>query len=176
MENAQFSATLGSDPMSMVAVSVIMGSSSQVSRQCGSEREAVERLQRWQSDFDAPLRNPRDNTPLLAHLDGLDLSMGGFDDEAATVLLKSPHLGSLRYLNLRHHFLGQATVEAFRGLGIEVNLADSHEGPPRCEVAGHPERDHSLDSGAAESRVDAGGGESRRGKLASGAAESKDLE
>jgi predicted DNA-binding WGR domain protein len=63
-------------------------------------------------------------SPLLARLQGLDLSMGTLSDEGGEALLASPHLRNLRHLNLRYHFLSPAMMARFRGLGIEVNVGD----------------------------------------------------
>jgi len=66
-------------------------------------------------------------SPLLARLKGLDLSMGTLTDEGAEALLASPHIRSLKHLNLRYHFMSAGVAAKFRGLGIEVNVSDRQE-------------------------------------------------
>jgi predicted DNA-binding WGR domain protein len=66
-------------------------------------------------------------SPLLARLQGLDLSMGTLGDEGAAALLASPHIRSLKHLNLRYHFMSPAMVTKIRALGIEVNVSDRQD-------------------------------------------------
>ncbi|MDP2311022.1 MAG: STM4015 family protein [Pseudomonadota bacterium] len=66
-------------------------------------------------------------SPLLARLSGLDLSMGTLTDVGGQALLDSPHVRTLKHLNLRYHFLSADMVKKIRALGIEVNTAERQE-------------------------------------------------
>lgn len=60
------------------------------------------------------------NTPILAQLDTLDLSMGTLGDEGAQALLDSPAIKQLKKINLWHHYCSEEVTEKLKNLGIEV--------------------------------------------------------
>jgi predicted DNA-binding WGR domain protein len=62
--------------------------------------------------------------PILDRIKGLDLSMGTISDVGANALLQSPKVRTLKYLNLRHHYISEGVAAQLRGLGIEVNVSD----------------------------------------------------
>lgn len=65
--------------------------------------------------------------PLLQRLDVLDLSMGTLSDEGALALLTSPHIKSLKKLDIHYHFCSDAMVSKLRDLktvGVEVDISD----------------------------------------------------
>ncbi len=67
---------------------------------------------------------PAHLAPILERLKGLDLSMGTLSDEGAKVLIDTPAIRNLKYLNLRHHYMSKEMVKKIRELGIEVNVGD----------------------------------------------------
>ena len=76
------------------------------------------------------------NSPVMATLNSLDLSMGTLGDEGAQALLYSPYLPNLQQLNLRHHYMSKDMVRLLQSrLGTKVNVADRQEVNPR-----HPDR------------------------------------
>lgn len=65
---------------------------------------------------------------ILKQLDVLDLSMGILSDAGGRALLQSPHLKSLSYLNLRHHFLSDEVMQQLKATGLNINLDDQEDG------------------------------------------------
>lgn len=69
--------------------------------------------------------------PVVARLESLKLSMGALGDEGAEALLGGQPLGHLRYLDLHHHYLGDAMMlrlrDALEPAGVRVDLSG------RCE-------------------------------------------
>jgi hypothetical protein len=60
--------------------------------------------------------------PWLAGLHTLDLSMGTLGDRGAEALCASPYVGSLRVLDLRHHYISEALVQRLRGLPRRLRI------------------------------------------------------
>jgi hypothetical protein len=58
----------------------------------------------------------------LGSLHTLDLSMGTLGDDGARALLASPHLGGLKVLDLRHHFISPALVQQLRTLPLTLHI------------------------------------------------------
>jgi predicted DNA-binding WGR domain protein len=93
----------------------------------GDRFPALEHLGLQDSDQADAIAAAVAKSPLLARLQGLDLSMGTLSDEGGEALLASPHVRALRHLNLRYHFLSPKVMTALRGLGIEVDVSDRQD-------------------------------------------------
>jgi hypothetical protein len=65
-------------------------------------------------------------SPLLNQLQTLDLSMGILTDIGGQALLDCPGTKSLKYLNLRFHYLSDKMMEKIKGLGINVSMAEQN--------------------------------------------------
>lgn len=69
--------------------------------------------------------------PVLKQLHTLDMSMGAMTDIGALALIKSPLLSHLKHLNLRHHFITEATMAQLLKVAgehnITVNLDDAQD-------------------------------------------------
>jgi hypothetical protein len=64
------------------------------------------------------------NSPALAQIEALDLSMGALGDEGGEALLASPHVAQLKSLNLAHHFMSEdltARLAAKLGAAVDVS-------------------------------------------------------
>ena len=66
-------------------------------------------------------------SPVVAALKSLDLSLGNLSDEGAEALLRSPDLQQLAKLDLHYHFLSDGMSARFENLPIEVDLSDQQE-------------------------------------------------
>jgi hypothetical protein len=66
------------------------------------------------------------DSPRVAQLDVLDLSLGTLGDEGAAALLAGQPLTHLKKLDLHHHFLSEPMAERLRDAlpGVEVDLSD----------------------------------------------------
>lgn len=64
------------------------------------------------------------SSPMMAHLDVLDLSLGTMGDAGAKALLASEHLGGLKKLDLHHHYMSPAAARKLAGLKIAVDVSD----------------------------------------------------
>jgi hypothetical protein len=76
-------------------------------------------------------------SPILAQLKVLDLSMGTLSNEGAAALLENDAIRNLEHLNLRHHYLSQEMMDQLQTLGISINLDDKeneHEEDRYAEV------------------------------------------
>jgi len=69
------------------------------------------------------------NAPIVARLEGLDLSLGMLSDAGATALLTGQPLTHLRKLDLHHHYLSEPVMDRIRAelieAGVEVDLSDA---------------------------------------------------
>jgi hypothetical protein len=65
--------------------------------------------------------------PWVAQLDTLDLSLGTLGDEGAKALLASPHLKSLKRLDLSHHYISEPLQNQLRAALPQVVLDDPQE-------------------------------------------------
>lgn len=63
-------------------------------------------------------------SPLLAHVETLDLSLGTLSDDGAESLLRSSAVPRLKRLNLEHHYLSPEMMARFSALGIAVDLGN----------------------------------------------------
>jgi hypothetical protein len=63
-------------------------------------------------------------SPVLSHLEVLDLSLGTLGDAGAAALLAAPAVRSLRKLDIHHHFCSPEMVERLKSLGIEVDASE----------------------------------------------------
>ena len=93
----------------------------------GDRFPQLEHLGLQNSEYSDAIAAAIATSPLLGRLKGLDLSMGTLSDDGARALLASPHVRSLRHLNLRHHYLSPGMMKRVRDLGIEVNIGDRRE-------------------------------------------------
>ncbi|MBX2865701.1 MAG: STM4015 family protein [Leptolyngbyaceae cyanobacterium MAG.088] len=75
------------------------------------------------SKFTNELMDRLVNSPLLAKLKVLDLSMGTLSDEGATKLLNCPAIKNLSILNVSESYLSGSMIEQLTALGIHV-IAD----------------------------------------------------
>lgn len=75
--------------------------------------------------------------PILERVRALDLSMGTLTDKGALVLLASPRIKRLEFLNLRRHYMTPRVMAQFKGLGIDVDVSDREEDDEyiHCEVS-----------------------------------------
>ena len=67
-------------------------------------------------------------SPILDHIETLDLSLGTLTDEGAVPLLTDPRLGRLKKLNLHRNYLSKVMADRFASIGIEVDV-DGQEAP-----------------------------------------------
>lgn len=77
-------------------------------------------------------------SPFVEKLHTLDISMGALTDKGGEALLHSPHIKSLSFLNLRHHYLTNNMMAKLQGLGIEMNIDEQEamdEYGPYIEVS-----------------------------------------
>ena len=65
--------------------------------------------------------------PLTARLRTLDLSMGTLGDAGATALIGSPAVRRLEKLDIHHHFVSDALVDALKSCGPEVDATEPQE-------------------------------------------------
>ena len=89
------------------------------------------------SEIANPLAKAIATAPILTRVRALDLSMGTLGDEGALALLASPKIKTLKFLNLRRHFMTPEVMGQFKKLGIEVDVSDREEDDEyiSCEVA-----------------------------------------
>ncbi|WP_031088923.1 STM4015 family protein [Streptomyces sp. NRRL WC-3549] len=77
------------------------------------------------------------SAPVVAQLDSLALSMGTLGDTGARALLEGQPLTHLTWLDLHHHYLGEALVDRVRALcaaaGVRVDLAGPDYWDPEDE-------------------------------------------
>ncbi|MEZ6125001.1 MAG: STM4015 family protein [Planctomycetaceae bacterium] len=67
-------------------------------------------------------------SPVVKHLEVLDLSLGTLTDEGAQALLAhADQLSGLKLLNLEHHFLTTEVMNQLQALPIEVNTAGQEQ-------------------------------------------------
>ncbi len=64
---------------------------------------------------------------IVGRLHTLDLSLGTLGDDGARALLDSPHVRSLRRLDLSHHYISAQVQESLKALPLEVVLDDAQE-------------------------------------------------
>lgn len=68
------------------------------------------------------------NSPILARLEVLDLSLGILSDEGGQALLASAdRLAHLKKLDLHHHFMTDSMQEQLQNLAPEVDLSDAED-------------------------------------------------
>lgn len=71
------------------------------------------------------------HAPVVARLESLRLSMGALGDEGAAALLSGQPLTHLRFLDLHHHYLGDAMMlrvrEALEPAGVRVDLSEQEK-------------------------------------------------
>lgn len=66
-------------------------------------------------------------SPLMAQLQTLDLSLGTISDVGGKALLASNAVRNLKSLRIEHHFMTKEVVEQLQGLPIEVTIADGED-------------------------------------------------
>lgn len=71
------------------------------------------------------------DSPVINHLQTLDLSLGTLTDEGAQYILGAPSLGSIRHLDLSFHYLSDEMVTRLEQYatqrGITIDLTDQQE-------------------------------------------------
>ena len=67
------------------------------------------------------------NAPIVQSLESLDLSFGTLSDEGGQALLNLPTGGSLKRLNLHHHFMGKDVVKRLKALELNVDVTGVQE-------------------------------------------------
>jgi hypothetical protein len=66
-------------------------------------------------------------SPLLARLHELDLSLGNLGDVGAEALLGSAAVRKLKRLDLHHHFISEPFAAELKKLSVEVDLSDAKQ-------------------------------------------------
>ena len=94
----------------------------------GKRFPALEHLGLQDSDNADAIAQAVAQSPLLARLKGLDLSMGTLSDKGAQALLDAPAVRTLKHLNLRYNYLSVEMAKKIRALGIEVNVSERRDG------------------------------------------------
>jgi hypothetical protein len=69
-------------------------------------------------------------SPVLRHLDTLDLSLGTLGDEGARALLAAAHIRKLRKLDLHRHYLSTEMMTALQQLPLTVDVSGQTEVRP----------------------------------------------
>lgn len=64
---------------------------------------------------------------VLEQIETLDLSLGTLSDAGGKALLESAAVIRLKKLDLSHHYLSDAVMKQFKGLGIVVDVSDQQE-------------------------------------------------
>ncbi|MEU0938536.1 STM4015 family protein [Embleya sp. NPDC005971] len=94
----------------------------------GARLPALTRLGLMDSEITDGVAAALAHAPIVARLDELDLSMGTLGDQGIEALLAGQSLTHLKRLDLRHHFVGEATArrlrEALTLAGVEIDLSD----------------------------------------------------
>jgi len=67
------------------------------------------------------------SSPLLKQLETLDLSLGTLTDEGGNALLGLEVDGSLKRLDVHHHFMSSSVATKVKGLSLTVNASDRQE-------------------------------------------------
>jgi hypothetical protein len=78
-------------------------------------------------EFADQLAGALSQSPVVATLKTLDLSLGNLSDEGAEALLRSPDLQKLTKLDLHYHYLSDGMAAKLQQLPIEVDLSDQQE-------------------------------------------------
>jgi hypothetical protein len=64
-------------------------------------------------------------SPAIARIETLDLSLGTLGDEGAAALLAAPAIKRLKRLDLHHHYITPSVMGRLQQWGPEVNLSDA---------------------------------------------------
>lgn len=88
-------------------------------------------------EFTDELAKAISQSPMMSHLEVLDLSLGSLSDEGAQALLDCPYLCSLKKLDIHFHFCSEAMMDKLKALPIEVDVSDPNadEGFRYCAIS-----------------------------------------
>lgn len=77
------------------------------------------------------------SAPILSRIRALDLSMGALTDAGGQALLGCQQLRSLKFLNLRRHYLSEEMMGKLKKIGTEVDVSDRETDDEyrSCEVS-----------------------------------------
>jgi hypothetical protein len=63
-------------------------------------------------------------SPIIARIETLDLSLGTLGDDGAEALLAAPAIKQLKRLDLHYHYISRTVAEQLKKLGPEVDLSE----------------------------------------------------
>ena len=67
------------------------------------------------------------NSPIIERIETLDLSLGTLTDTGGEALLGLPTGGSLKKVNLHHHFMTAAVSKKLKALKLTVDVSGQNE-------------------------------------------------